>query len=236
MRLTNFLLSAFLSLGILIFSAGSLRAQNTHGGTAPRTSADKYRAHAERDGLSVGAELLAPKEVSKEFVTNLNRCCLVVRVAVYPNKDELLDVYRDDFTLTVEGSDTPLRPESATIVAAKLQKESGSSSGVTTSSEAGVGYESGTTIDPVTGQPVRVRGVTTSAGAGVGVGSTTPPEVADHDREVMERELSEKSLPSAKISVPISGYLYFAIPKQKKNAKYRLEYRVKDETLALPLP
>jgi len=59
--------------------------------------------------------------------------------------------------------------------------------------------------------------------------------MADNDREIIERELSEKSLPEAKISVPVCGYLYFPLPKQKKHSKYRLQYEIKGETLILPL-
>ena len=239
MRLANFLLSASVILGILTFPARTLRAQDgsgARGGTAPRASADKYHAHAEHEGVSIGAELLAPKEVSKEFAANLNHCCLVVRVAVYPKKDETLEVFRDDFTLIVEGSETPLRPEGATVVAAKLEKENGSNGGITTTQRTGVGYESGTYIDPVTGQPVHVHGVATSTGVGVSAGNGGSPGGAGHEREVLERELSEKGLPEAKVTVPVSGYLYFAIAKPKKDAKYRLEYAMKSEALTLELP
>jgi len=68
------------------------------------------------------------------------------------------------------------------------------------------------------------------------VGDRVPATVAEHDREVIERELSEKGLSEAKIANPVSGYLYFSLPKQKKDTKYRLEYVVKGETLKLPLP
>jgi hypothetical protein len=62
------------------------------------------------------------------------------------------------------------------------------------------------------------------------------PDAADHDRDVMERELYEKGLPEAKVSIPVSGYLYFSIPKPTKDAKYRLEYAGKNEPLVMPLP
>jgi hypothetical protein len=162
----------------------------------------------------------------------VNRCCLVVQGAVYPKKDELLDVSLDDFTLIVEGSETPARPGSATVIAVKLEKKSGSNGGVTTSTDVGIGYEWGMYIDPVTGQSAHVNGVTASAGVGGGV----PPTVAEHDREVIERELSEKGLPKAKIKIPVSGYLYFSLPKQKRATKYGLKYVVKGETLILQLP
>ena len=242
MRLTKLSVSISLLLSTLAFSALSLRAQGTDDssvsrtGTAPRTSADKYHAHAKHGGVNIGAELLTRKEVSKEFAADVNRCCLVVQVALYPQKDELLNVSLDDFTLIVGGTDTPVRPQSATVISAKLEKEKGSNGGVTTSESAGIGYESGTYIDPVTGQPVRVHGVTTSAGVEVGMGDRVPTTVPQHDREVIERELSEKGLPEAKTAIPVSGYLYFSLPKQKKDTKYRLEYLVKGDTLNLQLP
>jgi hypothetical protein len=239
MRLTNLFLLAALITGstvqVPVLDSQDKKTLDDRSGTAPRASADKYHAHAQQDGVSVGAELLTPKEVSKQFAANLNRCCLVVLVAVYPKKDGLSETYRDDFTLIVEGSETPLRPESATVVAAKLEKSSGAS-GVATTGEAGVGYESGTYTDPVTGQQVHAHGVSTSVGVGVGVGNGTPAQVADREREVTERELSEKHLPEAKIAVPVSGYLYFFLPKTKKDSRYRLEYAANGTTIVVSLP
>jgi hypothetical protein len=242
MRLTKLSVIAPLLLTTLTFPALSFRAQDTDDssvgrrGTAPRSSSEKYKAHAKHGGVSIGAELLTRKEVSKEFAADVNRCCLVVQVAVYPQKDELLNVSLDDFTLVVGGTEAPVRPQSATVISAKLEKKNGSNGSLTTSTSAGIGYESGTYIDPVTGRPVHVHGVTTSAGVAVGAGDRVPATVAEHDREVIERELSEKALPEAKIAIPVSGYLYFSLPQQKKDTKYRLEYVVKGETLNLQLP
>ena len=36
---------------------------------------------------------------------------------------------------------------------------------------------------------------------------------------MIERELYEKGLPEGKVSVPVAGYLYFALPNAKKNVK-----------------
>jgi len=235
-------LSAFFLAVLIVLAvpALSLPTQETdtsseaQKGAVPRSSADKYKAHATHGNVSVGAELLTRKEVSKEFAANLNSCCLVVQVALYPNEKEPPKLLRNDFTLTVEGTDIAARAQSATELSAKLTKDA--DGGVTTAANVGVGVEFGTYADPVTGQPVHVRGVSTSASVGVGVGSSVPATVAERQREVIERELSERSLPEAKISVPVSGYLYFSLPKQKKHSKYRLEYSLKDETLILPLP
>jgi hypothetical protein len=243
MRLTKLSVGISLLVATLVFSARSLRAQGTNdssvaqAGTAPRSSADKYHAHAEHLGVSIGAELLTRKEVSKEFAADMNHCCIVVQVAVYPRKDEPVNISRDDFKLTVEGTDTPVRSQSAGVISAKLEKADDSTS-VTTSTDAGIGYETGGYTDPVTGQPVRGHTVTRSADVGVGAGDPVrvPAAEAEFDRQRIERELNEKGLPEAKIAMPVSGYLYFPLRKQKKNAKYRLEYVVNGETLNLELP
>lgn len=243
MRVTKLSVGISLLVAALAFSALSLRAQGANdsstaqGGTAPRSSADKYHAHAELQGVSIGAELLTRKEVSKEFAADVNHCCVVVQVAVYPKKDEALNIFRNDFKLTVEGSDTPVRPQSAGLISAKLEKAE-DSSGVTNSTSAEIGYESGSSTDPVTGQPVRGHTVTRSAETGVGAGDgvRVPAAEAEHDREVIERELSEKGLPETGTVLPVSGYLYFPLRKQKKDTKYRLEYVVNGETLSLQLP
>jgi hypothetical protein len=51
----------------------------------------------------------------------------------------------------------------------------------------------------------------------------------------MQKELTEKGLPEGKAAAPVAGYLYFSIPKRKKNAKYQLEYNLNGEKLLLPL-
>jgi hypothetical protein len=67
-------------------------------------------------------------------------------------------------------------------------------------------------------------------------GNSTPADIADHDREIIERELYEKGLPEAKVSFPVAGYLYFPLPKAKKDAKYQLVYSGRSEPFTLSLP
>jgi len=81
---------------------------------------------------------------------------------------------------------------------------------------------------------VHVR-VTTIVGVGTGPDNTTRPVVAARDREVMERELYEKGLPEAKISLPAAGYLYVRLHAKKK-AKYELTYSGSPEPITLSLP
>lgn len=202
-------------------------------GTVPRSSAGKYAAHTEAEGVAVGAALLTSKEVHKAFSTDLNQCCLVVEVALYPGKDIQLDLSPDDFVLRVAGTETAVRPSSARLLAAQLQKKSEDSPGLNASATVHVGYESGT--DPQTGQ--RVHGVETGVGVGVGMGRDpdAPPAATDRDRDLMELELTEKGLPDDMVSVPVAGYLYFSLSKGNKKAAHQLEYTLNGKKISLNL-
>ena len=207
-------------------------------GSVPRSSADRYHSHAKLNGTSVGAEILTPKQIHKVFVSDLNRCRIVVEFAFYPGKEKgSHDLSLDDFALFISGTDIATKPQSATVVAASLQKKAGSGAPVSVQTGATVGYESGTYTDPSTGQPTRVHGVYTATEVGVGVGRPNPaPGSTERDRQVMEKELDQKGLPEGKSAAPVAGYLYFSIRDRKKDAKYRLEYNFNGEKLVLPLP
>jgi len=161
-----------------------------------------------------------------------------VEVAVYPAKDEPRQISSDDFALIASGSEVRRKPQSAGAISAKLEGAPSPSGGVETTTSASIGYDTGTYTDPVTGQPVHEHSTARSASVGVnaGNGNSTSPAAAELDREMKERELREKALPETKTAIPVSGYLYFSVAKRQKNTKYRLEYLVKGETLALQLP
>ncbi|HET8826190.1 MAG TPA: hypothetical protein VFM77_13725 [Terriglobales bacterium] len=201
-------------------------------GTAPRLAASDYPAHGQQDGVSVGAKLLTSTEVRKTFVSDLNHCCVVVELAVFPKAGQNLAVSLDDITLRVAGTDTAARPSSATVVSAALQKDAQGQRDVTVAPAVTVGYQTGTSYDPVTGtqQP---GGVYTGVGVGVGVGHRgNQPGASEKDRSVMETELSEKGLPEGDAAKPVAGYLYFQIPKSK-NAKYELQYKLNGNTVQI---
>ena len=242
MRPMKFWVLPALLLAAAVASTMLCKAQKTEDKTggpqrnAPRASADSYHSHAQRDGISVGAEILAPKQVHKAFVSDLNRCCLVVEFAIYSKTKALEDLSMDDFALFASGNDVAIKPVSATVVAALLQKKGNSGDEVTEESRATIGYESGTYIDPVTGQPRLGHGVNTATTSGVGAGQAYPvPDATAQDRRVMEKELSQKGLPEGKVVAPIAGCLYFSLPEHKKNTRYRLEYNLRGEKLVLPL-
>jgi hypothetical protein len=206
-------------------------------GTVPRASADKYTAHAEREGITVGAVMLTSKQARVAFSSEVNRCCLVVEVALYPKKDGLVEVSLNDFALRDTADNVAVKPSSAEVVAGKLQRQAQPDQGgrdVTITPVAGVGYESGG-IDPITGQR-RSGGVVTSTGVGVGVGAPPQPKPGstDADRRTMELELREKGLPAGNTATPVAGYLYFSMPRAKRNG-YQLEYTLNGDKVVLPL-
>jgi hypothetical protein len=220
------------SIAFVVASAASAGPK----GTVPRENADKYQAHAERDELVVGAEVLTADQAHKKFSANINRCCIVVEVAFYPQKDKTAHVLLDDFSLTPENSDYAARPMSPQVVASRLEKKSESTRQVATTETAGVGYESGTYIDPVTGRPTKYHGVTTDVGTGVAVGPAAYPGQTDRDRDNLETELAEKALPEGTASKPVAGYLYFPSSiREKKKTPLELKYKLKDETIVFSL-
>ena len=207
-------------------------------GTVPRAAADSYPAHILHDGVGIGAVLLTADQARKAFASDLERCCLVVEVAFYPQKDAPVSISMDDFVLRLSGTDIATKPSTAEVLAAKLQKKAASSSGgkdVVVSPTAGVGYGTGSNN---AGGPQR-GGVFTSTGVGVGIGGSQPPAPGstDRDRRTMELELSEKGLPEGAASAPISGYLYFVLSSSKdKKATHQLEYMLNGQKVALQLP
>jgi len=205
-------------------------------GTVARSAAIKYPAHAEQDGVAMGAVLLTSQQARSTFVSDLNHCCLVVEVALYPQKGQDLDVSVNDFSLRTIGADSAVKAASAALISGTLQRKAAASRDVVVSPSAGVGYESGVVYDPMTGQPRRGGGVYTQTGVGVGIGSPgAQGGGTDADRKVIEAELDEKGLPEGAAATPIAGYLYFPLAKKAKNARYELEYILNGNKVVLRL-
>ncbi len=202
-------------------------------GTVPRSSAEKYALHAVRDGFSIGVLTLTPEQARKQFVSDVNHCCVVVEVALYPGKDGKLDVSLNDLVLRQNGAEVGEKPASAKVVASKLQKQAASTKDITVVPSVGVGYGSGG-YDPATGTRAP-GGVYKQVGVGVGIGGGPHSGSTDKDRAAMETELSEKGLPEGAASAPVSGYVYFPVTR-KKNATLTLEYSLRGEKVELKLP
>jgi hypothetical protein len=73
-------------IALPICAQDSGQSRERHEGTAPQCVRRKYRSHAEKDGLSLGAEFLPKKQASKVLAADVNSCCLVVQVAVTPRR------------------------------------------------------------------------------------------------------------------------------------------------------
>ena len=204
-------------------------------GTAPRPDASRYPAHAERDGIAIGARLLSRDQARKVFVSDVNRCCLVVEVAIYPEKDKPLEVSLSDLSLRVSGAENETRPSSAKVVAATLQKQAQGQRDISVYPTTEIGYESGSVYDPATGTR-RGSGVYTRSGVGVGIGGRGGPGSTEKDRDAMATELSEKGLPEGSVGAPVAGYVYFPLATSKKKQTYQLNYIVNGSKVTLSLP
>jgi hypothetical protein len=218
-----------ISFAIPLFISTALASQN---GTVPRSSAAEYPAHTQENGISIGAKLLSAKEVRKTFISNVDRCCIVLEIALYPNNGKPLKVSLSDFVLR-RNVDPGSKPSSPKVVAASLQHHARSDRDIDVYPSTGIGYSSGTVYDPNTGMPRRAGGVYTQVGVGVGVGSNGTG-ASDQDRSVMETELTEKGLSEVPTSEATAGYIYFtALPRKKGN--YQLQYEYEGKKLVLPV-
>ena len=218
----------------LVLIAGCLTVWAAPKGTVPRAVATSYPAHAEQDGVGVGAKLLSRDEARKAFVSDVNDCCLIVEIALYPRKDKAIDVSLNDFILRQIGSETAAKPSSAKLIAASLQKSSRAKRDISVYPSTEIGYGSGPAYDPNTGTQ-RAGGVYTRTGVGVGIGSPGAG-ATDKDRSTMETELSEEGLPEGSATAPVAGYVYFPIHSTKKKVSYELSYVLNGNKVVLALP
>jgi predicted Rdx family selenoprotein len=222
----------------LLLIASSLLSQAPRG-TVPRADATGYAAHTEQDGVKLGASALSHKDVKKIFAVDLNQCCMVVEVAVYPAKNGRVNISLDDFTLRERGKDTGVQPARADVLAARLQVPPDRDPRAGVSTESRVGYERGTTVDPRTGLPTKGTSVyesqTVSVGVPIGGGKPQSPEAAsESDRRALESGLKERMLPETSTTEPVAGYLYFTVTTKPKGG-YELVYTVNEKKIVLPL-
>ncbi len=213
----------------------SLTAQVSQG-IAPRSDPSDYPARIERP-IGIGAAVLSGDEVRKAFAPDLSRDYLVVEVGVFPCKAELPNMNRGNFTIHTPGGKAPLRTLEPETIAAQLQRAAEHEHNVNLHPVAAVGIETGRGYDPATGQVRRGTGVWTSAGVGVGIGGAGNGQggLTDRDRQVIERELSDKSLPEGKVSKAICGYLYFPAPDKKSRRDLQLMLLLNGERFVLKL-
>jgi len=212
-RLGDFM-SRRLLVGVFLMVLTSVATAGPKG-IVPRTSADRYPIHSGNNGIEVGAALLSPAEVRKAFSFDVSGSCLVIEVALYPQKDKERNVSLADFSLYLAGTDTGVKPSRAPAIAAKLPQQSKSPDEVvvTPYGEVGVAVDKD-----------GLHGLHTEAQVEIDVVDGKPIPVSERDRAVAEAELTDKGLPEGKVSLPVAGYLYFSIVLKKKQSVLRLEY------------
>lgn len=219
-------LVTWLAAGLLCATA---MGADTPKGTSPRATADDYPAHAVQNGVAIGATILSMEDTRRAFTPDLNRCCLVVEVALFPAKDATLKVSLDDFVLRVVGTDDVTRPASAEILAGRLQRQSEAPSPHPPEAHGSAGVTYGT------GPGGHSVGTETSIGVGVGAPPQSPRAESDAQRKAIQQELSAKALPEGNASAPVAGYVYFSA-ERKKRFTYQLEYTLNGEKVVVPLP
>jgi hypothetical protein len=228
-------------LAIALICMSSSIAQ-THRGTVARSTATDYAAHASQESIQIGASLLTHKELKKIFATDVNQCCLVVEVAFYPTKDNFVKISLDDFMLREAGIELGTKPSTPDVLSARLEIQPVTPDrehrpGVSSSSD--IGYERTTQQNgperSTSGGVVQRSSVGIGVPIGGGGGSRLPESRnAEGNRRAIEAELTEKALPETTAWEPISGYLYFSVPKKKKGG-YELVYMAGDKKVVLPL-
>jgi hypothetical protein len=228
-------------LAIALICMSSSIAQ-THRGTVARSTATDYAAHASQESVQIGASLLTHKELKKIFATDVNQCCLVVEVAFYPTKDNFVKISLDDFMLREAGIELGTKPSTPDVLSARLEIQPVTPDrehrpGVSSSSD--IGYERTTQQNgperSTSGGVVQRSSVGIGVPIGGGGGSRLPESRnAEGNRRAIEAELTEKALPETTAWEPISGYLYFSVPKKKKGG-YELVYMAGDKKVVLPL-
>jgi hypothetical protein len=159
-------------------------------------------------------------EVRRAFGFDVDRTCLIIEVALYPKNGQERKLLVSDFSLRIVGTNTVVKPSTATAVAANWQQVFRERQGVKTdpSGEVAVGS-----------QEVHAEGQ-----VHVGTVDSPPHPASAKDRDTLEAELAEKALAEGKVSSPVAGYLYFPTLPRKKHATLQLEHETNGSIVILP--
>ena len=220
-----------------------LAAQAPHGITA-RPDAARYAAHAEQDGILIGASRLTRKEVTKAFpAEDLNQGFLLVEVAFYPQKGKFVKITQDKFVLREAGKDIGVNALPPDVVAARVKVKSPPSPPPDDEHKAGVSGSSEIVYrrDHVPNSQGQMTTRTSirereriSVGIPIGPKPESPEAAESGTRRAMEADLRDKMLPETSAWEPVAGYLYFSAAKKPKSG-YELVYILNEKKIVLPL-
>ena len=184
-------------------------------GTVPKASADKYPASVQRETLAIGARVLPAKEADKAFFADVNRCCLIVEVALYPRGQKPINVTLDSFLLRSNGGEISVKPSTIPQLAAELQQQPSFQRDQDTSIHGSSEVAYGSGRDPATGARTR----TISTGTSIEIGREAGSEMPNSDVRTIEMQLGAKALPEGETNKPVAGYLYFEVPPSARQTK-----------------
>lgn len=224
--------SRFCVACVVIVSALTLCADN---GIAPRIRSSDYPVHQSAKGVTIGAAVVPPEQVSKMFSRAISNQYVVVEVGIYPDDGTTFHVDSLNFDLRVEGRVS--RAERPRDVAPWSDKSVGNGSAgkipVNVTTQTGVIYERSN--DPVYG---RRQGVGTYSGVSVDNYPQPPnnPQPTGQDPRVLDRVMG-MALPDGDTAKRVAGYLYFPqSAKIRKTDSMQLDYSSDDVSLRFVFP
>jgi hypothetical protein len=205
------------------------------GETEPKDNASDYPAHAATGNVSIGAEYLV-HSIPAGNQTLVAPDYLVVEVALFPGKNEPVEIRGNSFTLRVNGKKLRLTSDAPGFVAASLKypdwqmhPRMEASAGV---GDAGVVLGRPPAVGRFPGDPTTNR-------------LPRPPQAPPpDDRRGIEQEAPERAedviartaLPDGVVSKPVSGFVYFPYKGKAKALKsVELIYEGKAGTATLKL-
>lgn len=185
-------------------------------GTRPRVSPSDYKVHDSQGGVTIAAEIVPANQVKNLLAADLSRRYIVVEAAAFPSGSLPLEIGEMDFLLRC-GADENIRAANPRAIPYALHGSGRRSTpGPDIYQTAEIGYESG---------PYG-RGVTGGTGIAIGLGNSgVSGPLPDPGLQTMEYELEARGFPGGPAAGPVSGFLYFPVPKGKqKKLAYELEY------------
>lgn len=205
-------------------------------GVAPRIRSSDYPVHQNAKGVTIGAAIVPPDQVSKMFSRAISNQYVVIEVGIYPDNGAAFNVDSLNFDLRVEGRVSRAeRPRDVGPWSDKPMTGNGRPGNlpVNIGTEAGVIYSRSN--DPVYGKR---QGVGTYGGVSVDNYPQPPnnPQPPSQDPKVLERVM-DMALPDGDTSKAVAGYLYFPqSAKRKKSDTLQLDYSKDDLALRLVFP
>jgi len=220
--------SLFLLLTLAVALAGD--------GIPARGSADDYPAHETSGKVAIGAAYVPPAQVKKIFGDDLDkRGYVVFEVGVFPVDGTQTEISPDDFKLRQGKDGSVTRSATPHMVATDVHPRKSIDpkvpGKVNVQTMETIGYERG---------PYGRSGVYTDSRVGVSNYPTAPPppppgNAGGNDQTGLEQRLEEKSLPDAKTTKAVAGYVFFSKQSGDKHADFELLYFGLDGQVSLKL-